>query len=135
RLAERDRLLAAHVAAALGPDLILDEESGEAGVLESADGVDDVDRRAVPGIPVGDKRQAGALSHHGCSVEALGIADNADVRNAITALGDPGAGDERRAVSRRLDQLGTEAVKDSRHDRYTRRGNVLPESEAALLGG
>src|SRR5581483_10791697 len=58
-LIERDNLLALHMAAALGPVLVLEKHAGGAGPDQILYRAHDVDRIAVAGVSVDDDRRVG----------------------------------------------------------------------------
>ena len=87
-----DDLLAVEVAAALGVDLVLDVQAGDAGVLEGLHGAGDVHRLAEAGVGVDERGQVG---HPGDLLGApgdLGQGGQADVRQAQVGR-EHGAGD------------------------------------------
>src|SRR5437764_4350086 len=60
-------LLALHVAAFLGPDLVLDVDSSHACPLKLADGALHIDRVTIASIGIGDERSIANDSSKGCS--------------------------------------------------------------------
>jgi len=100
-------LLACHMAAALGPELILDDHTLDPGGLELPDGADHVDGTAIAGVCIGDDRDADRLGDVSGRGDHLGLCEQAEVglghercRGGVARdnhhletdqLGDPGA--------------------------------------------
>ena len=82
-------LLARHVAALLGPDLVLEEDPGGAGVLQVADGAHHVDGVSVARVGVDDHRRVGDAADRAGGLDHLGLGEEAEVglaqpRGALT---------------------------------------------------
>ncbi len=112
----RDHFLAGKVPAALGPDLVLDHQPGDAGALEALHREIDVDRVAVAGVAVGLERDRAARRERRRGVQILLVAHDAVIGPAEMALAEPGAGDAGGLEAHRLDEAHAEPVIDAGHD-------------------
>src|SRR5581483_2132181 len=84
-LIRRDHLLALEMAAALGENLILEDDAGGAGALELLHAAHDVVQVAVTGVAVGDDRDRHAVRHAPHGVGHLLHAEEVQVRQAVEA--------------------------------------------------
>ena len=117
----RDDLLALHVAAALGPDLVLEHHAGHARVLERAHRVVDVDGVAVAGVGIGEQCEIGAAREYAHRGEVVLETHQADVGHAEPRLAEAAAGDEGRVETHVLDEPRAEAVVHRRQRQDFRR--------------
>ncbi len=116
RLGARDHLLAAGVAAALGPDLVLDHDRGEASLRVAAHAAFRVHRVAVAGVGVADHRDR----HRGADVapliEHLTVGNEPGVGQAEARRRDRVAAHEGEREAGRLDEPRRKRVEAARHD-------------------
>ena len=108
-----DHLLAAHVAALLRPDLVLQEAAGRAGGDQLVDGAVDVERIAVAGVGVDDDRDRDAHADPPGAVDHLGLGQQAHVGLADGGGGDRVAGDEGHREADALGDPRRERVEDA----------------------
>ena len=126
-----DHLLALHMAAALGRDLILDEQGGDAGALIGAHGAGDIGRPAIAGIGIGQQRQLGRIAEPGIELRHLAHAELGHIGLADQARGGAIAAAGRGLEAGPLDQLQGERVMGARQDQNLRRFNQLAEEGRA----
>src|SRR5690606_21508292 len=126
-----DHILARHVAAALGADLVLDVDAGDAGFLEHAYGMEHIHRIAVARIGVGGQRDIYRTRQHAAMIDVFGQAHYADVGNAEQGVGQGGPAGARRLEPRGLHQPQAVAVVDAWRDNEFSGVEQIPE----FLGG
>ena len=95
--------------AALGEDVVLDADGGDALGLVGPHHVDDVDGVAVAVVAVGDDRDVDRLDHPRGRAQLVGHREDVGVRHAVRG-GDLEAGRPDGVEPGRLDQLRREAV-------------------------
>jgi hypothetical protein len=100
--------------AALGEDVVLDADRGDALALVAAHHVDDVDRVAVPVVAVGDDRDLDGVDHPGGGPQLVGHREDVRVGHAV-GRGDLEAAGPDGVEAGLLDQLGREAVVGAAH--------------------
>ena len=126
-LGGRDHLLALHMAAALGRDLVLDEEGGDPSALIGAHGAGNIGRPSIAGISIGQQRQLGAIAKPGIELGHLAHAELGDVRLADQARRRAIAAGRGGLESGPLDQLQGERVMGAGQDQNLGRFNELAE--------
>ncbi len=109
------------MAAALGENLILEDDAGGAGALELLHAAHDVVQVAVTGVAVGDDRDRHAVRHAPHGVGHLLHAEEVQVRQAVEAGAGAEAADEHRLEPGLLDQhrrqhvVGAQRADDAGH--------------------
>jgi hypothetical protein len=119
-----DQALADHVAAALGPHLVLDMDAGHPGALELAHRARGVEGVAVAVVGVDDHRDAHRLGDVARVLHHLRHGDQADVRIAA-AHGSAGAGHHAQRIADLLDDPRAQAVVGAAAEDDARRGQQL----------
>ena len=104
------------MAAALGRDLVLDDQGGDSGALIGADGAGDVDRVAEAGVGVGQDRDLDRVGEAAVVVGHLGQAQLPDVGGADQAGGRGIAAADHGLETRLGGQAGAECVKNARQN-------------------
>src|SRR6185295_9890853 len=109
-LARRNDSLAGEMAAALGPDLVLDRDRREPCALEGAGDKVNVQRIAIAGVGVGEEGNARAGGELLASPQVLVEGENAAVGKAKQAFGEARAADRGGLIAEPLDQPHAVAV-------------------------
>ena len=118
-------LLAGHVAAALRPHLVLEEEARRAGLLPELDGAGDVERVAVAGVGIDDHRRLGAGGAHPRRGRGhLGLREVPDVRQAEQRPRHAVARQEHGLEAGLGGQPRAQGVPDARHEDALPRGEL-----------
>ena len=130
----RDHRLAAQVAAALGPDLVLDRDRREPGLLEGAGDEMHVQRVAVAGVGIGEQRDVAAVRQRPAGAQVLVEREDAAIRPAEHAFGNARAGDRRRLVAETLHQPHAVAVEHAGKHQDVRAFDELSEQAAVGHG-
>ena len=108
-----DDLLPRHVAAPLGPDLVLEEDADGSGLLPEFDGASDVDGVAVAGVGVDDQPEPGRGEGDAPGdIGDLGLGEQPDVGPAEMGPGDGEPRDEAELEPGLLSQEGRPGVPD-----------------------
>ena len=124
---ERNDVLAAEVAAALGKRLILDLDRGHAGSLELGDRAPGVEGIAEPRVDVGDDRDPDRGHDPRDLVDDFGHRGQADVGDSEQDVGDPCPGGVHGFETGPLDETGGERVGSARQDERVRPGEECPQ--------
>ena len=128
-----DHVLAGHVAAALGRDLVLDEDRGRAHRLVALDGVGDVLHVAVAGVAIDQHRQARRRHDVADAGADLAECGESDVGNAVARADQRIAADRVGGKARALDQPRRQRVMGAwQQQRLLLLEQILPGSGLAI---
>jgi hypothetical protein len=131
----RHYVLAGHVAAALGKDLVLNEQPGDPGLLEAPHHARHIGGVAETGVAVDEDRQAGRLDDPAVVVGHLGHGELGGVRRSQERGGGAVAAAGHGLETGGLDDPGDQGVVGHGHDQDLRRLDQLAESRGGLDGG
>ena len=118
------------MAAALGEDLILELDRGDAGALQLVHGAHDLRDFAVPRVGVGDHGDRDGRAEAPCVVDHLGGARDAEIGQPECRRGGRVAAPVENLEAGALEQPAGQRVECARHDEDLTSGKALAQDSA-----